>query len=69
MWTEKQKEDGNYKISVRTGPHADATGICGLLGGGGHVRAAGCNVDGTLEEAKAAILAATEEALPRIITG
>ena len=67
--TLRQKEDGKYKISVRTGHHADATVICGLLGGGGHVRAAGCNVDGTLEEAKAAILAATEEALPRIITG
>ena len=67
--TLRQKEDGNYKISVRTGHHADATVICGILGGGGHIRAAGCSVDGTLEEAKAAILAATEQAIPRIITG
>lgn len=66
--TLRQKADGNYKISVRTGHHADATAICGLLGGGGHVRAAGCSVDGTLEEAKAAILAATEQAIPRITT-
>ena len=66
--TLRQKEDGNYKISVRTGHHADATVICGLLGGGGHVRAAGCSVDGTLEEAKAAILAATEQSIPRIVT-
>ena len=65
--TLRQKEDGNYKISVRTGHHADATAICGLLGGGGHVRAAGCSVDGTLEEAKATILAATEQAVPRIV--
>lgn len=64
--TLRQKEDGNYKISVRTGHHADATAICGLLGGGGHIRAAGCSVDGTLEEAKAAILAATERAIPCI---
>ncbi len=64
--TLRQKADGNYKISVRTGHHADATAICGILGGGGHVRAAGCNVDGTLEEAKAAILAATEQAIPCI---
>lgn len=67
--TLRQKEDGNYKISVRTGHHADATVICGLLGGGGHTRAAGCTVEGTLQEAKAAILTATEQALPRIITG
>lgn len=67
--TLRQKADGNYKISVRTGHHADATAICTLLGGGGHVRAAGCAVDGTMEEAKAAILAATEQAIPRIVTG
>ena len=67
--TLRQKADGNYKISVRTGHHADATAICTLLGGGGHIRAAGCSVDGTIEEAKAAVLAATEQAIPRIITG
>ena len=67
--TLRQKADGNYKISVRTGHHADATAVCALLGGGGHVRAAGCTIDGTLEEAKAAILAATEQAIPRIVTG
>lgn len=67
--TLRQKADGNYKISVRTGTHADASAICVLLGGGGHNRAAGCTVDGTLEEAKAAILKAAEEALPRLITG
>ncbi|MBE6807637.1 MAG: bifunctional oligoribonuclease/PAP phosphatase NrnA [Ruminococcaceae bacterium] len=67
--TLRQKADGNYKISVRTGTHADASAICVLLGGGGHNRAAGCAVDGTLEEAKAAVLKAAEEALPRLITG
>ena len=67
--TLRQKENGSYKISVRTGTHADAAEICALLGGGGHNRAAGCAVEGTLEEAKAAILRAVEQAIPRIITG
>ena len=67
--TLRQKADGNYKISVRTGTHADAAAICVLLGGGGHNRAAGCTVDGTLEEAKNAVLKAAEQALPRLITG
>lgn len=67
--TLRQKEDGSYKISVRTGHHADAAAICALLGGGGHVRAAGCTVKGSLEEAKAAIVSAIEQALPRIIAG
>lgn len=64
--TLRQKSDGSYKISVRTGTHADAAQICALLGGGGHDRAAGCTIEGTLEEAKAAVLKAAEQALPRL---
>ncbi|MBE6778446.1 MAG: bifunctional oligoribonuclease/PAP phosphatase NrnA [Ruminococcaceae bacterium] len=67
--TLRQKKDGNYKISVRTGTHADAAKICALLGGGGHQRAAGCAVDGSLEEARTAIVRAVETAIPRITTG
>lgn len=67
--TLRQKADGNYKISVRTGTHADAAAICALLGGGGHNRAAGCAVDGDLDTAKNAILHAVEQAVPRVITG
>lgn len=67
--TLRQKADGNYKISVRTGTHADASAICALLGGGGHNRAAGCAVDGSLQTATDAILRAVEQAVPRIITG
>ncbi len=67
--TLRQKEDGNYKISVRTGTHADAAAICATLGGGGHNRAAGCATDGTLEEATATILRAVEQTVPRITTG
>ncbi len=67
--TLRQKKDGNYKISVRTGTHANASHICSVLGGGGHDRAAGCTVEGTAEEAKAVILQAVEQTVPRIVTG
>lgn len=67
--TLRQKADGSYKVSVRTGTHADAAAICALLGGGGHNRAAGCAPEGSLEEAKQAVLQAVEQAVPRIITG
>ncbi len=67
--TLRQKADGNYKISVRTGTHADAAAICACLGGGGHTRAAGCAVDGTLQQARDAILTAVERSVPRITTG
>ncbi len=64
--TMRQRADGRYKVSVRTGTHADASAICTLLGGGGHVRAAGCTLEGTAEEAIPAILAAVQQAVPAI---
>ena len=48
--TMKEQEDGTGKISLRTHEPLDASAICGLLGGGGHMRAAGCNA-GDDEEA------------------
>lgn len=56
--------DGSvYKISVRTGEGADACVIAAGLGGGGHIRAAGCEVTGTLENVKKAILMEVENEL------
>lgn len=62
--TLRQKADGNYKISVRTGTHADAAAICVLLGGGGHNRAAGCTIEGDRDAARRAVLQAVEQAIP-----
>ena len=39
----------------------DACKICAALGGGGHMRAAGCEFFGNLENAKAAVLAEVEK--------
>ncbi len=49
--TMREKPNGEYKISVRTGNHADASAICKALGGGGHIRAAGCSLTMPLDEA------------------
>jgi phosphoesterase RecJ-like protein len=54
--TMREKQDGSYKVSVRTGNHADASAICSLLGGGGHIRAAGCTVNGPADKAVEIIL-------------
>lgn len=61
--TLKERPEGGYKASVRTCLYADASAICGKLGGGGHVRAAGCAINRPLEEAKQLILDAAVQAL------
>lgn len=52
---------GECKLSVRTSGGLNATKVCALLGGGGHAAAAGCTVNGTLEEAESAILDAIRQ--------
>lgn len=41
---------GSYKISMRTNGVIDCSKVSTAFGGGGHVRASGCNLDGTYEE-------------------
>ena len=50
--TLREKKDGNFKVSMRTHAPANASEICAQMGGGGHIRAAGCQLDGPLENAK-----------------
>jgi len=59
----KEKEDGVWKISMRTGRGADAQAVCSELGGGGHVRAAGCTLNGDAETVKRRILEEIEKQL------
>ena len=61
--TIKESKDGTFKISVRTHAPIDASEICRPLGGGGHVRAAGCRIRGSRDEAEKLILEQVEKAL------
>ena len=56
--TLRELRPGTVKVSVRTGPRVDACALCRILGGGGHHAASGATVEGTLEEARMAVLAA-----------
>lgn len=61
----KEQPHGAVRISVRTSSRADAVAITSAFGGGGHARAAGCTITGTLDEARALVLAECERELVR----
>ena len=48
--TLREKTSGNYKVSVRTSEDIDASKFCEYFNGGGHQRAAGFTINGTLTE-------------------
>ena len=57
-------KDGNrYKISVRTIDPVNASAVCARLGGGGHIRAAGCELNMPLADAKRTVLEAVRAEL------
>ncbi len=51
---------GKFKISVRTHPPIDASAICARFGGGGHLRAAGCELAGDINDIKEKICLVAE---------
>ncbi len=61
-----RQRDNGYKISVRSGEEVDASVLCGKLGGGGHRCAAGCFVEGDLENAKKTVLGMVAESLGEV---
>ena len=62
MFAYQLKED-TYKISLRSKKYVDVSKIAVSFGGGGHVRAAGFEVKGTLDEVVAKVLSSIKEDL------
>lgn len=48
----KEVEENNYKISLRSNTYVNVADICLMFNGGGHIRAAGGSINGTIEQAK-----------------
>ena len=48
--TLREKVGGIYKVSVRTSENIDASKFCEYFQGGGHQRAAGFTISGTISE-------------------
>ena len=54
----KEKDKGKFKVSMRSASEIDVSAICQKFGGGGHVKAAGCTLEGKLEDIKLKLLSA-----------
>lgn len=53
--TVRQRHEKVFKLSVRTTETIDASKFCQQFGGGGHIRAAGCEIEGDLDQVKETI--------------
>ena len=58
-----QLKSGAYKVSLRSNGDVDVSSICASFGGGGHVKAAGCELEGTPEAIIEKIAAKVKEQL------
>ena len=62
----RQKEnDDYYKVSIRSSNDINVSDICLMFGGGGHPRAAGALIQGTVEQVKDKILKEVRKALEK----
>ncbi|MBR4628425.1 MAG: DHH family phosphoesterase [Ruminococcus sp.] len=58
-----RQRDNDYKCSFRSANDVNVSDICQKLGGGGHAKAAGCQMTGDLEDVKKRLVEAVEGAL------
>ena len=59
----KEQEEKQMKIGLRTKSSVDATQIVVPFGGGGHARAAGCTIIGSIEEVRDRIVSMAKQVL------
>jgi bifunctional oligoribonuclease and PAP phosphatase NrnA len=59
----KDVHDSLTKISVRSRGAVDAAALCATFGGGGHIRAAGAEIERPMEETVKMVLTAAKEAI------
>lgn len=62
------REDGknSYKISLRSKGRVNVAEIARILGGGGHANAAGCTLNGSLEEVKRKVFKVAKNAIKNV---
>ena len=60
---QKEENEDTYKISMRSGSYVNVSDICFVFGGGGHIRAAGAVIQGSMEQVKEKIMKEVRKAL------
>jgi bifunctional oligoribonuclease and PAP phosphatase NrnA len=63
LFREDPKSPGKIHVSFRSKGDADVNEIAQSFGGGGHMKASGCVVDGTMADVEKRVLAKVEEVL------
>lgn len=58
-----ETENGEFKVSLRSNEQVDVAKVVSNFGGGGHVRAAGCTIKGTVQECVDKLMAHISEQL------
>jgi len=59
----RETEPGRFKVGLRSKLRVDVQAVAALFGGGGHTRASGCVLEGTLGEVQGLLLPALEQAV------
>ncbi|MFH1189117.1 MAG: bifunctional oligoribonuclease/PAP phosphatase NrnA [Candidatus Omnitrophota bacterium] len=63
LFKEDMKNSGKINVSFRSKSGADVNKIASFFGGGGHVKASGCILEGKLADVEAKVIAKIEELL------
>ena len=53
---EKDEEENTYKVSMRSNDYVNVSDVCLMFGGGGHEKAAGAVLQGSLEQVKQKVM-------------
>ena len=61
----KEKKENEVKVSLRSKSYIDVSKIAQSFGGGGHIRAAGCTIYSSIEDAKKQIV----DAVVKVVQG
>jgi phosphoesterase RecJ-like protein len=60
----KEEQAGAYRVSLRSREAVDVSAVAHVFGGGGHARAAGCRLQGDIDDVHSRLLAVVGELLP-----